>query len=182
MGQRRGDMDLKAWAQWGDRGHWSLTGCPGSPSSPRSPFAPSWPCREEARSEGSPHLAAVTPIGDPPTPAPALPRAQFPTAKPIGHTVSLYMEAHHLCPFPSLGKTHPRATFSRRARVTRKTNRALTHRENKGQAHSRLNPPRANRTPRGTHHTPISRGIAYLQHPRKRVSCTLFPPGALHAF
>lgn len=105
------------------------------------------------------------------------------------------MEAHQLCPFPSLGKTHPRATFSRRARVTRKTNRALIHRENKGQAHSRLNPPRANRTPQGTHHTqsrqgppqgthhtPISRGIAYLQHPRKRVSCTLFPPRALHAF
>ena len=35
-----------------------------------------------------------------------------------------------------LGKTHPRANFSRRARVTRKTNRTLIRRESKGQGHS----------------------------------------------
>lgn len=48
-----------------------------------------------------------------------------------------------------MGKTHPRATFSRRARVTRKTNRALTKRENKGQTHSPLSTHRASTEPLG---------------------------------
>lgn len=110
----------------------ALTGCPGSPSSPRSPLAPSWPCRDAARSEG-----AQAWLASPPNP-PILPffvcspHPQFP---PPPATQSASRADHPLHP-PSLGKTHPRANFSRRARVTRKTNRTLIRRESRGQGHS----------------------------------------------
>ena len=145
IGHSGGETGLRAWAQWWGRGHRALTGCPGSPSSPRSPLAPSWPCRDEARPEGAPDLVGITPPNcqsSHPSTCPTI--TPVPTPMPIGHTE----------PLPSPGKTHPRATFSRRARVTRKANRTLIQRETKGQGHSPLSPPRANTDPHG--HMPHS--------------------------
>lgn len=78
--------------------------------------------------QGLPNLAGVTSkTANFPIPLPALPYPQLPTLKPVSRTKA-HTGAHPLSPFPSHEQTHPRATFSRRTRITRKTNRTLMQR------------------------------------------------------
>lgn len=103
----RGDTRLRACAQWWGRGCWSLTGCPGSPSSPRSPLAPSWPCRDEAGSEGGPSSGWHHPkTAHPPILPPGLPHPPVPMPRPLSHSEAL-------CCRPPLAPSPPRVILTR---------------------------------------------------------------------